>query len=92
MALFSADRLKLVFYLIVVPLIVLLYPALQTYRAHSVAQDEARILAHPNPGVRMKEELRCCKANMPVCTLAARSDLSAWLRRYRRHGWAPPFC
>ena len=73
MALFSAGRLKLVFYLIVVPLIVLLYPALQTYRAHSVAQDEARILAHPNPGVRMKEELAMLQSEH--ASLHARSTL-----------------
>lgn len=42
----SAVHFKGIFFLVLVPLLLLLYPTLQAYRAHSVAQDEARIVAY----------------------------------------------
>lgn len=52
MALFSAVRFKIIFYLVLVPLLLLLYPTLQTYRAQAVAQDEAVIVAYLNDAAR----------------------------------------
>lgn len=58
MKLFSALQFKVIFFLVLVPLLLLLYPTLQTYRAHSVAQDEARIVAYIEDATRNPDTRR----------------------------------